>query len=172
MDGKSCPEIAQWLYRDEEAVRGWGHAFNAAGLRGLERAPVPGWPTWLTTEQLAQLKEAVRHCPRAVGYHMRLRATKLVRHFISTRFGMEVCRERARQLPHALGFRLASSPELNPQERLWKWLRRVVTHHHWCASLLEGVHAIRDFLCYLAGCKAQVRHLCAVKTPKSFVASL
>ena len=42
IDGKSCPEIAQWLYRDEEAVRGWGHAFNAAGLRGLERAPVPG----------------------------------------------------------------------------------------------------------------------------------
>jgi transposase len=45
MDGKSCPEIAQWLYRDEETVRSWVHAFNEAGLRGLERAPVPGRPT-------------------------------------------------------------------------------------------------------------------------------
>jgi Winged helix-turn helix/DDE superfamily endonuclease len=32
--------------------------------------------------------------------------TKLVRHFISTRFGVEYCRERIRQLLHALGFRL------------------------------------------------------------------
>jgi transposase len=45
MDGKSCPEIAQWLYRDEETVRAWLHAFNEVGLRGLERAPIPGRPT-------------------------------------------------------------------------------------------------------------------------------
>jgi transposase len=45
MDGKSCPEIAPWLYRDEETIRAWGHACNAAGLPGLERAPLPGRPT-------------------------------------------------------------------------------------------------------------------------------
>ena len=45
MDGRSCPEIAQWLYRDEETIRAWLHAFNEAGLRGLERAPIPGRPT-------------------------------------------------------------------------------------------------------------------------------
>jgi transposase len=66
----------------------------------------------------------------------------------------------------------AYSPELNPQERIWKWLRRVVTHNHWFASLREEINAVRDFFCYLAGCKAQVRHLCAVKTPESLIASL
>jgi transposase len=45
MDGKSCPEVAQWLYRDEETIRAWVHAFNEAGLRGLERATIPGRPT-------------------------------------------------------------------------------------------------------------------------------
>ena len=45
MDGRSCPEIAQWLYRDEDTVRGWVHAFNSGGLQGLERAPIPGRPT-------------------------------------------------------------------------------------------------------------------------------
>jgi hypothetical protein len=35
MDGKSCPEVAQWLYRDEDTVRGWVHAFNQEGLQGL-----------------------------------------------------------------------------------------------------------------------------------------
>jgi hypothetical protein len=37
---------------------------------------------------------------------MSLWTTKLVRHFLSTRWGIEYCRERVRQLLHALGFRL------------------------------------------------------------------
>jgi transposase len=37
---------------------------------------------------------------------MSLWTTKLVRHFIYTHFGVEYCRERVRQLLHALGFRL------------------------------------------------------------------
>ena len=44
MDGKSCPEIAQWLYRDEETIRSWVRAFNEAGLPGLERTASPGRP--------------------------------------------------------------------------------------------------------------------------------
>jgi transposase len=43
LDGKSCPEMAQWLYR-EESIRAWIHALNEAGLHGLARAPIPGRP--------------------------------------------------------------------------------------------------------------------------------
>jgi DDE superfamily endonuclease/Winged helix-turn helix len=66
----------------------------------------------------------------------------------------------------------AYSPELNPQERIWKWLRRVVTHNHWFATLTEQIEAIRNFFLYLAGVKDQVRRLCGFKTPESLVASL
>jgi transposase len=45
MDGQSCPEIAQWLYREEETIRRWVRACNEAGLQGLARAPSPGRPT-------------------------------------------------------------------------------------------------------------------------------
>ena len=45
LDGKTCAEIAPWLYRDEETIRSWVHTVNAAGLPGLERAPIPGRPT-------------------------------------------------------------------------------------------------------------------------------
>jgi hypothetical protein len=31
----------------------------------------------------------------------------------------------------------AYSPELHPQERIWTWLRRVVMHNHWVATLKE-----------------------------------
>jgi transposase len=34
MDGKSCPEIARWLYRDEETIYTWVHALNEPGLPG------------------------------------------------------------------------------------------------------------------------------------------
>jgi transposase len=44
IDGKSCPAIAQWLYREEDTIRSWGHAFNQEGLRGLEREFSPGRP--------------------------------------------------------------------------------------------------------------------------------
>lgn len=66
----------------------------------------------------------------------------------------------------------AYSPELNPQERIWKWLRRVVTHNHWFTTLTEQIQAVRNFFRYLAGVKDQVRQLCGFKTPESFVASL
>ena len=66
----------------------------------------------------------------------------------------------------------AYSPELNPQERLWKWWRRVVTHNHWFETLNEPIEAIRNFFRYLAGVKDQVRQLCGFKTPDSLVASL
>jgi transposase len=45
MDGRGCPEVAPWLYRDEDTVRGWVHAFNRGGIQGLEREPIPGRPT-------------------------------------------------------------------------------------------------------------------------------
>jgi transposase len=44
-DGKSCLDVAQWLDRDAETLRAWVHAFNEAGLHGLERATSPGRPT-------------------------------------------------------------------------------------------------------------------------------
>jgi transposase len=44
LDGKSCPEVAQWLYREEDTIRSWVHAFNQGGLQGLEREVIPGRP--------------------------------------------------------------------------------------------------------------------------------
>ena len=66
----------------------------------------------------------------------------------------------------------AYSPELNPQERIWKWLRCVVTHHHWFATLREQIDAIRNFFRYLAGVQDQVRQRCGLKNPRSFIALL
>jgi transposase len=59
----------------------------------------------------------------------------------------------------------AYSPELNPQERIGRWLRRVVAHKHWFETLHEQIEAIRNFFRDLAGVKDQVQQLCGLKTP-------
>jgi transposase len=105
LDGKSCPEVAQGFSRDEETMRPRVHAFHAAGLQGWEREPLPGRPASLTAEPRAQVKEAVRRGPRESGSHLRGWTTKLVRHFLSPRLGIESGRERVRHVLHARGFR-------------------------------------------------------------------
>jgi transposase len=44
MDGTSCPAVAPWVSRDEDTVRGWGHAFTHGGLQGVARELLPGRP--------------------------------------------------------------------------------------------------------------------------------
>ena len=43
-DGQTCPDIAKYLYRDEDTIRIWIHAVHDQGLEGLQRAPIPGRP--------------------------------------------------------------------------------------------------------------------------------
>src|SRR6266498_2722442 len=59
----------------------------------------------------------------------------------------------------------AYAPDLNPQERIRKWWRRVVPHHHESATLSQQVEAMREFCRYLAGVKKQVRRCCGFKAP-------
>jgi len=66
----------------------------------------------------------------------------------------------------------AYSPEPNPQERIWKGLRRVVTHNHWFETLREQIEAIRNVFRSLAGVKDQVQRICGLKPPASLGASL
>jgi hypothetical protein len=66
----------------------------------------------------------------------------------------------------------ASSPALNPPERLGTWLRRGVTHHHWLATRYEPIEASRHVFRYVAGVTDQVRRLGGLEPQESFVASL
>jgi hypothetical protein len=50
----------------------------------------------------------------------------------------------------------ASSPERHPQERIWRWLRRVVTPNHWCATRCEQIAALRNCFRSRADVKDQV----------------
>jgi hypothetical protein len=61
------------------------------------------------------------------------------------------------------------SPKLNPQERIGKPWRRMVTHNHWLETFHEQIAAIHNVFRYLAGVKDQVQRLCGLKTPESYL---
>jgi transposase len=252
MDGKSCPEIAQWLYHFvytrfgieycRERVRQLLHALGCRLRRRRHRhlkanpeeqaafrveleellvewpadwellcvdeATVRRHPTltahWCLAEEVPEVPTGDDHTKVHVygavapltgrtHYHIspmlgKQEFVRFLKHLLAYHPGKRllVIHDRGEQHKGApveavireAGGRLilkpqpAYSPELNPQERIWKWLRRVVTHNHWFATLSEQIEAIRDFFRYLAGVKAQVQRLCGLKTPESLVASL
>jgi hypothetical protein len=66
----------------------------------------------------------------------------------------------------------AYAPELTPPERVGKGLRRVVTPHHWWATLAAPIDAVRNCLRSLAGVQDQGRPLCGFQPPGSLAGSL
>jgi transposase len=159
---------AQWCLVDDVPAIPPGDEHTQGQVYGAV-APLPGQPPYRISPPLGQgeLAMSLRHLERSSqGQALLLihdRAEQPRGHAVAT-----AVREAAGRL--MLMPQPAYSPALNPQERLWKWRRRIVTHNHGVATLQEEIPAIRDFLCSLAGRKAEVRRLCAIKTPDSLVA--
>jgi putative transposase len=161
---------AQWCVVEDVPEVPTGDDHTKAHVYGAV-APLTGRTHYHVSPELGQ-EEFARFLRHLLAYHPGKRL--LVMHDRGAQHkGMaveDIIRESNGQL--MLKPQPAYSPELNPQERIWKWLRRVVTHHHWCATLHAQVEAIRNFFRYLAGVKEQVHRLGRLKTPESLVASL
>ena len=66
LDGHPCPDIAQWLYRDEDTIRLWIHAVNEQRLKACRVLPFRGVRRDCTRSTASPSK---RSCVRA---HARL----------------------------------------------------------------------------------------------------
>jgi transposase len=55
------------------------------------------------------------------------------------------------------------SPDLNPIERLWKWLRQVVTHNFFFDSLNKLKRALQKFFAHVSKYPLIVKKTCSVK---------
>jgi hypothetical protein len=161
---------AQWCLVDEVPDVPTGDDHAKVHVYGAI-APLTGRTHYHVSSKLGQ-EECAQFLRRWLAYHPGKRLLVIHdRGAQHTGAAVEnvVCEARGRLMLKA---QPAYSPELNPQERIWKWVRRVVTHHHWFATLREQIEAIRHFFRYLAGIKDQVRRLCGFKTPDSLVAPL
>jgi transposase len=161
---------AQWCVVDEVPEVPTGDDHTKVHVYGAV-APLTGRTHYHVSSGLGQA-EFARFLRHLMTYHPEKRL--LVIHDRGTQHKGAAVEDVVREAQGRLMLKAqpAYSPELNPQERIWKWLRRVVTHNHWFATLTEQIEAIRNFFRYLAGVKDQVRHLCGLKTPESLLASL
>jgi transposase len=162
--------MAQWCLVDEVPEVPTGDDHTKAHVYGAV-APLTGRTHDHVSSELGQ-EEFAQFLRHLLVYHPGKRL--LVIHDRGPQHKGAVIEDVVREAQGRLTLKAqpAYSPELNPQERIWKWLRRVVTHNHWFETLREQIEAIQNFFRYLAGVKDQVRRLCGLEKPESLVASL
>ncbi len=59
LDGRSRSEAAVLNGMDRQTLRDWVHRYNEAGIEGLKSRKSPGREPYLTTQQMAELRELV-----------------------------------------------------------------------------------------------------------------
>jgi putative transposase len=103
LQGWPTAQVADALGRDPHAVGSWLAAFRRAGRsRWPSRTPVA--PPALNPAQQAALKEAVQRPPREVGIEQANWHWKVVRRFVSERFGLTLARSACRNYLRRQGF--------------------------------------------------------------------
>ena len=107
-DGKSCVEIAEFLYLDDDTVRNWHKHYLSGGLDRLTTFDWKGGLTFLNAIHLAALCDWLE-----AGY---VRDTRLVREYIKAEFGVQYSHSGCLKLLHRLGLNTAN-PRLC---RMWQ----------------------------------------------------
>ena len=104
--GMSCRAVAGLLGDSPRTVAYWVNRFEAEGLAGLADADRPGRPSRLDEQQLHQIQKALRSRPSDFGLTANIWDGKLLSHFISQRFGVNLGVRQCQRLFRQFGFRL------------------------------------------------------------------
>jgi transposase len=92
----SAPQIAHIVRECDQTVRNWLKRYRAEGLEGLKDAPRSGAPGKVTPAYVAQLVEAVRRRPRALGLPYSLWTLARVADYMAEHTGIRVEAETVR----------------------------------------------------------------------------
>ncbi len=104
--GMSCRKVAHLLGDSPRTVAYWVKRFEAEGLSGLADADRSGRPSRLDGQQIQLIDTALRLHPSQYGLGGNLWDGKLLSHFISQQFGIELGVRQCQRLFRRLGFRL------------------------------------------------------------------
>ena len=155
LDGMSRDQAARAAGMDRQTVRDWVHRYNAEGVEGLRDRPRPGRPCALDEGQQAALKGLILRGPRlerdgCVAWRAFLaelsRAVPAGTHaaLVLDGAGWHVSEDLSVPANLTLIHPPPYSPELNPVERVWEYLRdRWLSHR----VLAGGHEAVVDAAC-------------------------
>ena len=113
--GLTAAATAEALERDHHTIGRWASAFGEGGPAALIFEQTGGSPPPLTRTQQEELKGAVEQPPAAAGIVMANWYWRVVRQFVSERFGISLSRSSCLNWLHRLGFAFK-----RPKKRLLK----------------------------------------------------
>ena len=113
--GLTAAATAEALERDPHTIGRWASAFGEGGPAALIFEQTGGSPPALDQAQQEELKEAVEQPPAAAGIEMANWYWKVVRQFVSERFGISLCRSSCLNWLHRLGFAFKRPQEASAQ---------------------------------------------------------
>ncbi len=102
--GLTASATAEALGRDAHTIGRWATAFNEGGPAALIFEQSGGSPPALREEQQAELQAAVQKTPATAGIALANWNWKVVRQFVSERFGVSLSRSTCLDYLHRLGF--------------------------------------------------------------------
>jgi len=97
-------EISNILGIDYETIIEWVHLYNEYGLEGLGLDKPPGRPSSMTNEQLNEVKDVVKQCPRDIGLKFNNWTVSRLSKWVANKFNILLSDERIRQILHCIGF--------------------------------------------------------------------
>lgn len=104
--GMSCRKVSELLGDSSRSVAYWVNRFESEGLAGLADADRPGRPRRLGQHQIDQIQTVLRSRPADWGLTANLWDGKLLSHFISQQFGIQIGVRQCQRLFRQLEFRL------------------------------------------------------------------
>ena len=113
--GLTAAATAEAPERDPHTIGRWASAFGEGGPAALIFEQTGGSPPALDQAQQEELKGAVEQRPAAAGIQLANWYWKVVRQFVSERFGISLCRSSCLNWLHRLGFAFK-----RPKKRLVK----------------------------------------------------
>ena len=102
--GCTAAATAEALERDPHTIGRWASAFGEGGPTALMFEQTGGFPPALGETQQADLRAAVQELPEQAGIELANWYWRVVRQFVSERFGIELSRSSCLNYLHRLGF--------------------------------------------------------------------
>lgn len=103
---KNANTVPKLLLRSKKTILNWIYAFNKGGIEDLVRDSPPGRKSYLTNEQMEELKQDILVNPRELGYDFSNWEGKSLAHHVLKKFNVKLGVRAVQKLLHKLGFSL------------------------------------------------------------------
>lgn len=105
-DDKTSVEIANNLHKSDSTIREWLHSFNKHGFEGLKQRTKNVSRSWLSEEQLEEIKHVLQKSPRDYGLNYSNWSMPVLAIWIKNNFNITYKPQSLYDIVHKLGFTL------------------------------------------------------------------